>query len=110
MLNQTRSLIADDMTGSFDGVRPRKSAVAEGDASGGLAGYHDVPLEPDRSCPVCGGRKISEHCNNLSHCLICHHIFQSDLHATMVYNPDYARRYDQRPHRAMSALRWNFTQ
>jgi Methyltransferase domain len=61
-----------------------------------------------RSCPVCGGTELSTHRHNLSQCARCRHIYQTDLCVSTVYDADYAHRYDARPHRALSALRWKF--
>jgi SAM-dependent methyltransferase len=83
---------ADDETRRFSGER------------------RDTALASDAPCPVCEGRNVSKHRNNLSRCLRCHHIFQTDLRVSAVYDAEYARQYDVRPHREMSALRWNFIQ
>jgi SAM-dependent methyltransferase len=63
---------------------------------------------PDATCPVCEAGAISTHRNNLSRCQRCRHIFQTDLRVSTVYDATYAHRYDARPHREMSALRWDF--
>lgn len=63
------------------------------------------------ACPVCDYRTLihqPEH--NLTACTKCEHIFQSDLRVTAVYDSAYAHQYDERPHREMSKLRWDFIQ
>ena len=47
---------------------------------------------------------------NLSRCLACHHVFQTDLTVTVSYDADYAHQYDSRPVKEMSSLRWDFIQ
>ena len=86
-------------------VAPATSTGERRDPSGRS---HYAPHDP--ACPVCNGLNVVGHRNNLSECLRCNHVFQSDLLVTMVYDAAYAHQYDHRPHRAMSALRWNFIQ
>jgi SAM-dependent methyltransferase len=62
-------------------------------------------------CPVCGSGNYLEHyANRLSGCQSCRHKFQTDLAISARYDASYAHQYDDRPHRAMSELRWNFIQ
>lgn len=65
---------------------------------------------PDSQCPVCQGADVSPKPNNLTLCGDCRHVFQSDLHVSMVYDASYAHQYDHRPHEEMSRLRWEFIQ
>lgn len=106
MFNQIRSRRFDALATSRD------LAISPGDAGGPVRRmrHRDITPEANRSCPVCRGNDISDHRNNLSCWLVCRHVFQSDLQVTAVYDAEYARRYDSLPHRAMSALRWNFIQ
>jgi len=105
VLKQICAQRSDDLAGSPDletlagFARPRHGLVPD-----------DIPADVNRCCPVCGESDISEHRNNLSCCRACRHIFQSDLRVTTVYDGEYARQYDRRPHHAMSVLRWNFIQ
>ena len=88
----------------FDGSRWNESATGAGDRNddgGRCSGVR---------CPVCERRSVVQHQNNLSSCRGCRHVFQSDLRVSTVYDAAYAHQYDLRPHREMSALRWNFIQ
>ena len=96
----TRTRPSDIAADSFGHLTRRESAGPAGAVS-----HHEISL---RQCPVCDGCDVSDYRNSLSRCPGCEHIFQSDLRVTAVYDATYARRYDLRPHRAMSALRWNF--
>ena len=53
---------------------------------------------------------VSPKPHNLTLCGGCSHVFQSDLHVSMVYDGSYAHQYDHRPHEEMSQLRWDFIQ
>jgi SAM-dependent methyltransferase len=59
---------------------------------------------------VCNGGDLSVHQSNLSNCLRCRHVFQSDLRVRAVYDSQYVHQYDARPCDEMSALRWCFIQ
>jgi SAM-dependent methyltransferase len=61
-------------------------------------------------CPACRESHIARGRYNLAVCHGCRHVFQSDLHVSMVYDADYAHQYDHRPHEAMSRIRWEFIQ
>src|SRR5277367_1969417 len=61
-------------------------------------------------CPACRESHIARGRYNLAVCDGCRHVFQSDLHVSMVYDADYAHQYDHRPHEAMSRIRWEFIQ
>lgn len=62
-------------------------------------------------CPVCGSRDFLEHYDHcISLCRACQHSFQTDLLISARYDASYAHQYDDRPHRAMSELRWNYIQ
>ncbi len=61
-------------------------------------------------CPVCAGPGPAHPKIGLSSCLVCGHVFQSDLRVTMTYDASYAHQYDHRPVKAMSVLRWAFIQ
>ncbi len=62
------------------------------------------------ACPICAATVTHHTDANLSHCVRCDHIFQTDLTVTMAYDAKYAHQYDLRPVREMSLLRWNFIQ
>jgi hypothetical protein len=61
-------------------------------------------------CPVCDAECTEHAAHNLSVCLACDHVFQTDLTITMSYDGTYARQYDHRPAREMSEVRWRFIQ
>jgi SAM-dependent methyltransferase len=83
-------------------------SLANSDIPCSLEDRRDRGFAPDAACPVCEASDITTHQNNLSRCLACRHIFQSDLRVSTVYDAAYAHRYDARPHQQMSALRWDF--
>jgi SAM-dependent methyltransferase len=72
------------------------------------------PYQPFRAvyCPVCADEsKCAVHtAQNLTACLACDHVFQTDLTVTISYDGTYARQYDHRPVREMSEVRWRFIQ
>jgi SAM-dependent methyltransferase len=61
-------------------------------------------------CPVCQASCFGLTPHNLTRCLVCHHIFQTDLAVTVSYDANYAHQYDRLPVKEMSDLRWNFIQ
>src|SRR6185312_7040698 len=58
-------------------------------------------------CPVCGSAQLVPN-KELSCCLGCSHIFQSDLTIGVKYDAAYLRKYDSHPRREMSFLRLGF--
>jgi SAM-dependent methyltransferase len=60
------------------------------------------------SCPVCQALCRDTGQANLTCCLACKHLFQTDLAVTVSYDANYAHQYDSRPVTEMSNLRWNF--
>ncbi len=70
------------------------------------------PYQPFETvhCPVCAAECTAHTVQNLTACLACDHIFQTDLTITVSYDGTYARQYDHRPVREMSEVRWRFIQ
>lgn len=61
-------------------------------------------------CPVCNYSCSRHEQHNLSACLECDHVFQTDLAVSVRYDGAYAHQYDSRPVREMSEVRWQFIQ
>jgi hypothetical protein len=79
------------------------------DNAGAGSGLARSVTDAGRSCcPVCfaAGRSVPEH--NLTECLSCGHVFQTDLNITARYDAAYAHQYDKFPSKAMSRVRWDF--
>jgi len=62
------------------------------------------------SCPICLCGNLLNYENNLTLCIDCEHVFQSDLNISTIYDSNYAHQYDIRPHHEMSQIRWTFIQ
>lgn len=66
--------------------------------------------DDDISCPACDEAQALDLKGNLSLCIVCGHLWQSDRQITTVYDGHYAHQYDTKPVRRMSDIRWNFIQ
>ena len=73
-------------------------------------GFLGERLRTRLGCPVCLEPSAIQTNDNLSICLCCSHVWQSDLSVTMLYDGFYAHQYDFRPVKQMSNLRWDFIQ
>lgn len=58
-----------------------------------------------KNCPVCKSSNLVQVYDNLSNCLECTHIFQTDQTVGVVYDAEYAHKYDNYKHQEMSDLR-----
>jgi SAM-dependent methyltransferase len=67
-------------------------------------------VNPLSTCPVCHDENLLRQAHNLTYCVHCEHIFQTDLSVTAVYDANYAHKYDNYPHREISSIRWKFIQ
>jgi SAM-dependent methyltransferase len=63
---------------------------------------------PRVTCPICNEICDRHSRYNLTSCLHCNHVFQTDLAITVAYDANYAHQYDSLPVREMSKIRWDF--
>ena len=64
----------------------------------------------EKVCPICLNTNVEVVAQNLSNCKTCDHYWQTDLTTKVVYDENYAKKYDAMPHARMSKLRADYVE